>query len=206
MSEVHIRINKQAFERTIFVLIIIGLAIFAFTNAGSSTDVDPEQITSLEEQVQNLTSQNTQLVEQLSELQTTNSGLQDEVDSLQEQLEQQEEQEQTAVEPETQEPQLSGELDISYDASIDENRLNRVVVAARNGLESTQRLEIGVKWNGVNYPLKTQDITVQSGDFEQVIFEGDTGLGTYIPPDVSSIKVTVTDDDEELVVEDWIDV
>jgi regulator of replication initiation timing len=200
MSEVHIRINKRALERTVYWLIIIALAITLFVQQPTEPAVDSEQLTILEQEVANLTAQNQDLQTQVTSLQETNADLIDEKEVL--------EQEQASApepEPESTEPELSGELDISYDAVVSDNKLQRVVVAISNGLESNEMLTIRTNWNGgdLSNVVKTREVLVRSGNSETVLIED---LISNVPDGIDDIKIVIEDADGNILVEDWIEV
>ena len=189
MSEVHIRINKRFFERVIWVLVIIGIITFFLLTSPST--VDTQQVDSLQSQVDNLTATNEQLTTQLATLQA-------EVETLEEDLEEANSQPEPEPEPQEEEQQLSGNLDISYDAQVSDGRLNAFIIAVSNGLEFDQTLTARVNWVGGDLSQVVQhgEVFVRSGRNGQIIIDS---LPSNPGSNTDSIRVLIRDADDRVV-------
>ena len=194
MSEVHIRINKRFFERTIWILLIIAIVLFFVLRSGPT--VDTEQVETLQQQVSNLTQTNQDLTTEVAVLQT-------QLNETQQELEEAQAVPEPEPEPEPEEPALSGELDISYDAQVSDGRLEAFIIAVNNGLEEDQSLEAQVNWVGgdLSQVVQYDEVFVRSGRNGQMVIDS---LPSNPGEDVDTIRVLIRDDDENVIDQDTV--
>lgn len=199
MSELHIRINKRTLERVVFIVIIAVLGFLLFTQQPAGA-ADSSQVPSLQAQVDNLSALNADLRSQVQNLSSQVSSLESENQGLEQQLAEPE----PAEEQEPEEPELSGEIGVTWSPTMtDDDKLDYVTVVLENGLESTQTLTYKLIWKGgdiqSNNVHESGSVTVSSGEREtEVIDDYLSSPGEYY----DTLILTITDDDDETVFED----
>jgi len=192
MSEVHIRINKRVVERSIFLVIIVVLAVLLFLRTPAPV-VDTAQL-------DNLQAENAALLAQVA-------TLQDQIDILEKEPEVQEV-EQTAPEPETPatnpEPQLSGDIQVNWSIRMNQNSFERATIVLENGRDRSEDVTYVVYWN--NFFQDTVNVQASvflaSGATRTIqIPGGDGGLTANPPPATDTLVLRVTDSSGRLVRE-----
>lgn len=189
MSEVHIRINKRFFERTIFVLIILGLVAALFFQTPTV-----QEGVSVEEHAQ--------VQQELASAQEEITALQAEILLLQEEANSAEE-ETTPQEPVTEpETTVSGTVSVSWTVQSVDNRFTSAVTTFRNERTHTEEFTYRLTWRGFeeNTVFHTGTIVVPSGEQRPVTFTGGEKTILSDPPDtVHTLSLRITDSSGNLV-------
>lgn len=202
MSEMEIRINTRTLERTVYILIILALAVVLVFrwNAVAPLQADVD-VTELESQIETLTASN-------EELQATIDDLEREAELVAEAEAERESatgSETPAPEPEPEpeaEETLSGELLFDWDIDMDGDQLEAVQFSVDNGLDRSQEIEYKLYWAGFyeDTVFVSDDIVVRSGDSETIVVLRSTDSFTRNPPSgTDELTLDLRDSDGDLL-------
>lgn len=197
MAETVIRINKRAVERTVWILIIIALAVLLMLKWDAAPADNSEQLESLQAQIDSLNESNVDLQAQLEATQAA-------LEEAKEAAEQVEEPADNETEEETEEgPQLSGIIEATWQVEMDGDSLERVIATFTNGRDTSERISYRLYWDGYDKDsIRILDsFVIRSGDIETLqIYPHETESLVSTPESsIDTLVLEITDNDDELI-------
>lgn len=209
MGEMHIRINKRVFERTLFIIIILALLVALFLQYNKEATASPDvDVSALETQIQDLQNERDTLQAQL-DAQKDAETLEAEAEAERNEAlgEELEETETEVTEPEPVEEELSGEISVSWTVRSEDDMLDYVRINVENGLEKTQALDYLLYWDSLdeNVVKREGDFVVKSGDAYAEVFirdgvwDGDSLPRTHTTVDSDELVLEIRNEDGDLI-------